>query len=52
MFTSVVCRVLCIKICFVKDWYFRIYLKHAFNKVTLYPLHSIENYLFLKKLLR
>ena len=23
-------------------------VKHAFNKVALYPLHNIENYLFLK----
>ena len=28
--------------------YFRIYVKHAFDEVALYPLHNIENYLFLK----
>ena len=48
MFTSVMCRVLRIKIRFVKDQHFRIYVKHDFNKVALYPLHNIENYLFLK----
>ena len=51
MFTSVTCRLLRLKIRFVKDRYFRIvFWKHAFNNVALYPLHHIENYLFLKKL--
>ena len=36
------------KIRFVKDRYFRIYVKHALDEVALYPLHNIENYLFFK----
>ena len=32
--TSVTCRLLRIKIRFLKDRYFHIYVKHAFNKVT------------------
>ena len=32
----------------MKDPYFRDYVRHAFNKVALYPRHNIENYLFLK----
>ena len=45
-------RLLPIRIRFVKDLYFRInfYVKHACNKLALYPLHNIENYLFLKNL--
>ena len=42
------CRLLRIRIHFVKDRYFRIYVEHAFDEVALYPLHNIENYLFLK----
>ena len=42
------CRLLRIKTRFVKDRYFHIYVKHAFDEVALYPLHNTENYLFLK----
>jgi len=42
--TSVTCRLLC----FVKDRYLRIFAKHAFNKVTLKPLHHLKNYIFSK----
>ena len=42
------CRLLHIKIRLVKDQYFRIYVKHAFHKIALHPLHHTENYLFLK----
>ena len=44
IFTSATCRLLRIKIRFVKDRYFRIYVKHAFDKFALYPLHNIDNY--------
>ena len=32
IFTSATCRLLRIKMHFVKDWYFSIYAIHAFNK--------------------
>ena len=48
IFTSATFRLLRIKIRFMKDRYFRIYAKNASNKIALYPLHQIENYLFLK----
>ena len=43
IFTSATCRLLRIKIRFVKDRCFHIYVKYAFNKVILYPLHNIDN---------
>ena len=39
------CRLLRI-IHFVEDWYLRICAKHAFKKVTLKPMHHLENYIF------
>ena len=42
-FTSTNCRLLRITIRFVKDRYFHIYVKHAFNKGALYSLHNIDN---------
>ena len=42
------CRLLHI-IHFVEDWYLRICAKHAFKKVTLKPMHHLENYIFFPK---
>ena len=42
------CRLLHI-IHFVEDWYLRICAKHAFKKVTLEPMHHLENYFFFSK---